>query len=81
LKKENNEDNSKDSETNQSTNPQRRQHPPPRPSDVTSKFQTNKQNSQQTRESDTAGRRRVAGHGVSFVDEYNITPPNSVVKG
>ena len=62
MKKENDKHNGKDSETNQSTNPQRRQHPPPRPSDVTSQLQTDKQYGQKTRKTDTAGRGRVARH-------------------
>jgi hypothetical protein len=49
---------------------------------MTREFQTDKQNGQKTRKTDTAGGRRgVAGHGVSFVDVCNITPPNAGVKG
>jgi hypothetical protein len=82
LKKENNEGKSKKSKGNQNSNPQRRQHPDPRPSNVTSQFQTDKQYSQKTRKTDTTGGRgRVARHGCLSLYEYNITPLNVVVKG
>jgi len=57
LEKEDDKDNRKNSKTDQSTDPQRRQHPNPGPSNVTSEFQTDEENSQQTRETDTAGGR------------------------
>ena len=63
LNEENDESKSKNSNSKQSTNPQGRQHPPPAPGNVTSQFQTDEENSQQTRKTDaTGGRGRVARH-------------------
>jgi len=68
LKEQDDEGETENSDTNQETDPQRRQHPYPGPGYITSQFETDKQHGQQTRETDTRGRGGgVARHGC-FVD-------------